>query len=150
MSSVSRLMVAMSLAVLTLPASAQFQKPEDAVKYRQGAFTVMAAHFGRLGAMVNGRVPFDAKVAQENATLVETLSRLPWAGFGADTDMVASKAKMEIWKEKAKFDQGAEKMGTEATKLNAAAKTGNLDELKKAFGETAATCKACHDSYRSK
>jgi hypothetical protein len=32
-------------------AAAQFQKPEDAVKYRKAAFTVMAAHFGRIGAM---------------------------------------------------------------------------------------------------
>ena len=31
-----------------LPASAQFQKPEDAVKYRKAAFTVMGAHFGRI------------------------------------------------------------------------------------------------------
>ncbi len=35
-----------------LPAAAQFAKPEDAVKYRKAAFTVMAAHFGRVGAMV--------------------------------------------------------------------------------------------------
>jgi hypothetical protein len=27
----------------SLPAAAQFQKPEDAIKYRQGAFNVMAA-----------------------------------------------------------------------------------------------------------
>ena len=45
------------------PAAAQFQKPEDAVKYRKAAFTVMATHFGRLGAMVQGRIPFDAAVA---------------------------------------------------------------------------------------
>lgn len=32
--------------------------------------------------------------------------------------------------------------------LNAAAKTGNLDNLKKAFGESAKTCKACHDAFR--
>ena len=54
--------VVMAMAV-TLPARAQFAKPEDAVKYRTGSFTVMAAHFGRLGAMANGRMPYDAKVA---------------------------------------------------------------------------------------
>ncbi len=35
------------------PASAQFQKPEDAAKYRQSVMTVMGNHFGRIGAMVN-------------------------------------------------------------------------------------------------
>ena len=32
---------------LSVPAQAQFAKPEDAVKYRKAGFTVMAAHFGR-------------------------------------------------------------------------------------------------------
>lgn len=50
--------------------------------------------------------------------------------------------------DKAKFDQGAEKMMTEVAKLNVAAKAGNLDALKAAFGETAKTCKACHDAFR--
>lgn len=36
----------------------------------------------------------------------------------------------------------------EAMKLNAAAKTGNLDQIKAAFGNVAGSCKACHDSFR--
>ena len=36
-----------TLAVtVSAPAAAQFAKPEDAVKYRKSALTVMAAHFG--------------------------------------------------------------------------------------------------------
>ncbi len=64
-----------------LPAAAQFQKPEDAVKYRKAAFTVMAAHFGRIGAMANGRAPFDGAAAAANADIVVTMSKLPYAGF---------------------------------------------------------------------
>lgn len=37
----------------------------------------------------------------------------------------------------------------ETTKLLAAAKTQNLDNLKTAFGATAGTCKACHDNFRA-
>lgn len=150
MKHLSQWLLATAFALSALPAAAQFQKTEDAVKYRQGSFHVLGQHFGRLGAMANGRVAFDAKVAQENAAIVEVLSKLPWAAFGPGTDGNDTKAKPEIWKEKAKFDQGAEKMVAEVAKLNAAAKVGNLDALKLAFGETAATCKACHDSYRNK
>ena len=46
-----------------LPAAAQFQRPDDAVKYRKAAFQVMATHFGRIGAMANGRVPFNLNPA---------------------------------------------------------------------------------------
>ena len=131
-------------------AQAQFAKPEDAIKYRKASSTVMAAHFGRLGAMANGRVPFDAKAAAENAELVASLSKLPWAAFGPGTDKVGNtKAKPEIWTEQAKYKEASEKMMGEATKLAAAAKTGNLDALKTAFGATAASCKACHDAYRA-
>ena len=37
----------------------------------------------------------------------------------------------------------------DTTRLAAAAKTNNLDNLKTAFGATANTCKACHDAYRN-
>jgi cytochrome c556 len=134
--------------VVTLPAQAQFAKPEDAVKYRKASFTVMSAHFGRLGAMANGRVPYDAKAAAENAEVALTLSKLPWAAFGEGTDKGDTRAKPEIWKEAAKYKEAVDKMQVEMGKLNVAAKAGNIDALKVAFGPAAATCKACHDNFR--
>lgn len=150
MKKLTRLTMAIAVTVATIPAMAQFQKPDDAVKYRQNAFYVMSQHFGRLGAMANGKVPYDAKAAAENAAIVETLSKLPWAGFMPGTESLKSSAKPEVWSEKAKFDQGAEKMRGEVTKLAAAAKMGNVEALKAAFGDAASTCKACHDSYKMK
>lgn len=129
-------------------AHAQFQKPEDAVKYRQSALSVMGTHFSRLGAMANGRVPYDAKVAQENAAIVLTMSKLPWSGFTPESENIKSRAKPELWMEMSKVRAGADKMMASVVALDAAARTGNLDSLKKAFGETAASCKACHDAYR--
>jgi cytochrome c556 len=98
----------------------------------------------------SGRVPFDAKVAAENADIVADMAKLPWAGFAAGTDKGGNtKAKPEIWTEQAKFKEGHEKLVAETAKLAAAAKTGNLDTLKTAFASTAGTCKACHDSFRN-
>src|SRR4051812_42476588 len=45
--------IAAAALAAAAPASAQFAKPEDAIKYRQSALFVMAQHFGRIGAMVN-------------------------------------------------------------------------------------------------
>ena len=50
-------------AAVSLPAAAQFAKPEDAIKYRKAAMTMMNTHVGRLFGMANGRIPFDAKTA---------------------------------------------------------------------------------------
>lgn len=145
--------IALSLAAVAYaaPAAAQFEKAEDAIKYRQSALFVMGQHFGRIGAMANGKAAFDAKAAQEYADIVATLAKLPWAGFGPGTDKGRDhKAKPGIWTEQAKFHDLADKMGAESVKLAAAAKTGDLGQLKAAFGDTAQSCKACHDNYRSK
>ena len=108
----------------------------------------MGQHFGRIGAMANGKVPFDAKAATEDAEIVHAMAQLPWAGFAAGTE--GGKAKSEIWKEQARFKEHSDKLQAESVKLVAAAKTGNLDTLKASFGATAGTCKACHDAYRGR
>lgn len=133
-----------------LPASAQFAKAEDAIKYRKSALFVMAQNFGRVAAMAQGKVPFDAKVAADSASTAEFMSKLPWAGFAPGTDKGETKAKAEIWSDKAKFDDLAGKMQTEMAKLAVAAKSGNLDAIKTAVGSTGGACKACHDDFRSK
>ena len=148
MKTIAALALAAVAATLSAPAAAQFAKAEDAIKYRQGALFVIGQHFGRLGAMAQGKIPFDAKAAQDNAEVVLNMSKLPWARFGPGTE--GGKAKPAIWKEQAKYKEHADKFEAEAVKLAAAAKTGNLDNLKAAFGDAAGTCKACHDAYRNK
>jgi cytochrome c556 len=140
----------LAVAAWANPAAAQFAKSEDAVKYRKAAFTVMAAHTGRMGAMAQGKVPFDAKLAAENAEILANLSKLPWAAFGEGTDTADSKAKPEVWKDGAKFKEIADKFQADAQKLVAATKTGKEDAFKAAFGATAGNCKACHDDFKNK
>jgi cytochrome c556 len=148
MKTLASLALGVAAVSLSFPAAAQFQKPEDAVKYRKAAFTVMAAHFGRIGAMASGKAPFDAKVAADNAAIVETMSKLPYAGFGPGTDKGETRALPAIWTEQAKFNAAAEKMQGEVAKLAAAARTGNLYSVKTAFGAAGQSCKACHDDFR--
>jgi len=133
---------------VALPAAAQFAKPEDAIKYRKAAFTVMATHFGRVAGMANGRIPFDAKAAADNAEIATTMSKLPYAGFVDGSDKGETKAEPKIWAEKDKFNAAATTMQEAMAKLNVAAKGGNLDAIKAAVGETGKACKACHDTYR--
>ena len=135
---------------IALPAAAQFQKAEDAIKYRQSAMTVMANHFGRVGAMAQGKAPFDAKAAADNAAIVLVMSKLPFAGFGEGTDKGApTRAKPEVWSDNAKFKAASEKLQAEVVKLDAAAKTGSFDAVKAAAGAVGGACKACHDDFRA-
>ena len=89
--------VTLLLAGISMPAYAQFAKAEDAIKYRQSALFVMGQHFTRLAGMAQGKIPFDAKAAADNAAVVESMSKLPWAGFGEGTNQGGNtKAKPEV------------------------------------------------------
>jgi cytochrome c556 len=148
MKKLTSFILAACAVTLSVPASAQFAKPEDAIKYRKSALFVMQQNFARLGAMASGRAPFDAKVAADSAAVAAFVSTLPWAAFGEGTDKGDTRAKPEIWKEPAKFKEYADKMEAELAKLSTAAKTSNLDSIKVAVGAAGATCKTCHDAYR--
>jgi cytochrome c556 len=138
---------ALSLAV-AVPAQAQFAKPEDAIKYRKSVMTVQGHHLGQMFAMASGRVPFDAKAMQDNAALLDVIDKLPFVAFGPGTDKGDTRAKPEIWTERAKFDAAAQKMQDDVAKLKVAAQGGNIDQIKAAVGAVGQSCKACHDAYQ--
>jgi cytochrome c556 len=142
------LITALASIMLALPVAAQFAKPEDAIKYRKASLSVMGTHFGRVAAMATGKAPYDAKAAAENADIAAAMSKLPWAAFTEGSDKGETRAKPEIWKDSAKFKEAGDKMQAELAKLAVAAKAGNVDALKTAFGPAASTCKGCHDNFR--
>ena len=124
-------------------------KPEDQVKQRKAALTLIGKYFGPIGAMAQGKLPYDAAVVTRNAGYLEALSKMPWDGFTAATaDFKETRAKPEIYKEIDKFNAAAEKMQAEVVKLSAAAKAGDQKAVTVAFGEVGKSCKACHDAYR--
>lgn len=137
------------LAATALPASAQQVKAEDQVKYRKAAYTLMGLNMGSLGAMAQEKKPYNREEAVKNADFVAMLATVPKGYFGDGTGK-DTKAKPEIWTNRSDFDAKMDKMVTEAAKLPAAARSGDLAALKKQVGDTGAACKACHDDYRAK
>lgn len=138
--------VAAGVLVAT-PASAQFAKAENAIKYRQSAFTVMSNHMGRLAAMAKGEKPFDAAAAQSSAQLIATMSKLPWEAFTPGSDGGASNVKGDPWKNADDFKSLQERLMGETAKLPGAA--ASLDSLRAQLGATGKACTACHDKYRN-
>lgn len=135
-------------AAFSFNAAAQ-AKPEDLVKQRKAALTMVGKYFGPVGAMVQGKAPYDAAIVTRNAGYLEVLSAMPWDGFQASTEGVKdTRAKPEIYKNAGKFEQYAKDMQGALVKLNAAAKSGDQNAVKAAFGATGKACKACHDDFR--
>ena len=146
-----RIVLATSATLIALSAGsafAQFQKPEDAIKYRQSVFTVMGNSFGKIAAIVKGEAPFNKDEVAKNADVVATLSSLPWQAFGAGTE--GGKAQPLVWSDGAKFKSNSEKMQQAVANLNTVAQSGDLESIKKAFGAAGQTCKTCHDDFKKK
>ena len=143
-----------AIAVLCVAATAftvqaQQAKPENQIKYRKAAYTLMNLNFGSLAAMAEEKKPFNKDDAARNADFVALLSTVPKENFGEGTEK-DTKAKPEIWANRADFDSKMNKMVSEAAKLPSAVRGGDGPAFRKQVADVGAACKACHDEYKAK
>lgn len=132
----------------TVPAHAQFSKPEDALKYRQSVMFLQGQHMGRINAALKAERP-DLQSVAGNAATLDTLNKLFFTAFPEGSDMFANtRAKPEIWKNSARFKELADKLNTDVGRLLAAARSNDLAATRSAFSTAAGTCKSCHDDFR--
>ena len=112
-------------------------KPEVLVKQRKAAMTLMGKYIGPMGAMAQGKAPYNAQVVQRNAAYLETLSKMPWDGFDASTKGEKSAALPAIWDKAGEFKQAGERLENEAAKLAQVSKSGDEAAVKAQIGATA-------------
>ncbi len=143
---------ALLLAATALPSLAQqAMKPEDQIKMRKSTMAVIGYNFGSLAAMAQDKKPFNKDEAQRNADILPLLAAMPKPFFGEGTDKGDNtKAKPEIWKNKADFEQKLDKMAQEVARLPQVVRAGDMAAFKKEVGEVGKACKSCHDDYRAK
>ncbi|MFZ1984020.1 MAG: cytochrome c [Desulfatitalea sp.] len=131
-------------------AYAQFAKPEDAIAYRKAAMTLIGQHFGRIGAVVQGKTPFDKQAVAKNAELVATLATLPWEAFmTAGTDKGNTHMKPEALKDQEGFKAAGNATQAETAKLAQVAAAGDLEAIKAQFGAVGKSCKGCHEKFQA-
>ena len=136
-------------AAVAAPVLAQQVKPEDQIKFRHAAYDMLGLGFGDLAAMAQEKKPFNKEEAQHDADLAVAVSTVPRRFFGEGTDR-NTKAKPEIWQNRADFDSKMDHMIAEVGKLPAVVRAGDMAAFKKQVGETGQACKSCHDKYRAK
>ena len=148
-------LVAAALAV-TLGSLAGFAaaqvKPEIMVKQRQSAMALIGKYWGPIAGMASGKVsPYNADVISRNATYPENLAQMPWDGFHESTkDEKNTKALPEVWSQKAKFDELAQRLQTETAKLGEVARKKDEAGVKQQYAAVGKVCGGCHESFRAK
>ena len=147
-------LVAAALAV-TLGSLAGFAaaqvKPEIMVKQRQSAMALIGKYWGPIAGMASGKVsPYNADVISRNATYLENLAQMPWDGFHDSTKDEKSRALPEIWSQKAKFDELAQRLQSETAKLGELARKKDEAGVKQQYAAVGKVCGACHEGFRAK
>ena len=132
-------------------AYAQFGKPENAIKYRQAVMTLIAQHFTRMGAVIQGKAEYDKDEFSANADVVEMLTTLPWqAMMEPGTDKGDTTMSSAVFEKVEQFREAAGSFETAAAKLATTARGGDLNAVKAQFGKTVQYCKTCHTEFRKK
>jgi cytochrome c556 len=98
-------------------AVSHFDDKEVQQSYRQSWFALVAMNFGPMASTVKGEIPWNDEMMQGWAGDLTTLTTLNiMRGFGDGSDKGTTRAKPEIWENKADFES---KMGDLKTAVGA-------------------------------
>ena len=146
---VKMVMVVILGILVTAGAAAQFDKPEDAIRYRKSVMVLIGQHFKQMGAVVKGKAAYNGQAFAANADLLKTLATLPWeAALVPGTDKGDTTLSASVFSKSDAFKETAAAFEAATAKLAEASRGGNLDAAKTEFSRVAKNCKACHDQFR--
>lgn len=138
------------LATAAVAAGHLSAEQQAAIETRQKHMKSYGAQMQVLGNMVKGEAAYDAAAAGAAASTLASLAAVDQSGFwveGTDAS-VGTRAKTEIWSNRAGYDAENAKLAAAATALAAVA--GNdLAALQGAFGPVGQSCGSCHETYRA-
>jgi len=148
-------LVASCVALTSASAQAPGPSPAKiAVESRRAEFTLIGNSFRWFGGVARGNAPYDEVEAKKRAARIAFLADLLDESF-PDISNVGepdSKAKPEIWKEKAEFDKKLAKFKENARAFadTISKEKGATEGFKTAVANLGQDCKGCHDSYKAK
>lgn len=144
--------LALPAAAQTPPAGDSAIQANQAIVARKAVYTLVGNNFGPLGAVVQGKAQFDGTEALKRAERVAFLAGLVPEAFPEVSKTGNTKAKPEIWENRAAFDKKVQEFSEHANALVAVLRKdkANADAFKTAATVVAGDCKSCHDDFRAK
>jgi cytochrome c556 len=153
--------VGLVLAGVIASASAQNAAPpappsasKQAVENRKAAFTLIGNYFRYFGAVAKGNAPYDEAEATKRAARIAFLAGIVEDAFpeGSNPGEPDSKAKADVWTNRAEFDKKLKAFQADAQALvdvNGKEKNAT-DAFKASVAALAQDCKGCHETYKVK
>jgi cytochrome c556 len=142
-------------AGIILSANAQTGTPaaREAIEVRKSVFTLIAANFQPVGNVLKSN-QYDAAEVQKSLARLKFLSEEAAEAFPPVSNIgePETKAKPDIWANRAEFDKKLSDFQTHVTQLAQVNETekGPTSAFKTAAGLVGQDCKGCHDSFKAK
>lgn len=117
--------------------------------YRQSWFAMLGTNFGPMVAMVKGEMPWEEQQMAGFADQMAALMTIDvMRGFADGSEKGTTKAKPEIWQNKADFQKKMDDLKVAVNALQAAAQQGtDRKAIAEQVAATGKACKSCHDEY---
>jgi cytochrome c556 len=146
------LIAAAIAASLTAPFPAYANEAtEAAVKARQSLMTLIAYNLGPMALMAQGRMEYDADIAQYAADNLHAVTRHSqerlWPEGSAHGEFEDTAARPAIWENLEEFSTRYSALQDAAATVQGAAGDG-LGSLQGALGDLGGACRACHEQFR--
>lgn len=136
------------------PAAAGPNSAKQAIAVRKAAFTLIGSSFKPLGDAAQGKADYNQADIQKRANRILVLSEFLDSAFpeASNVGEPDTKARVEIWTQKADFDKKLKDFQEHAAALVKVAATEKTatDAYKEAFGAVAKDCKGCHENFKIK
>ena len=120
-------------------------------KVRHDEYHKLGDAFKVIRDQVRASAP-DSAAIKDAAKVVSdaSVNQFKWfpAGSGPQAG-VKTRAKADIWSKPQDFEAAQKLFAEEAKKLNAAAGSGDVAQVRSQFGEVGKSCKNCHDTFRT-
>ena len=136
-----------SVSAITFAAS-----PADTVTARVANFKVMGRSMKAIGEQLRSPAPDIAIIRASADALAGAAPKVtPFFPRGTGPESgVRTHALPVIWAKPAEFGAASAKLVNGANALQAAARSGNLDQVKAAMPAVGGACKGCHDQFKAR
>ena len=123
--------------------------PDQVIAARQAGYDLMYGDVAGMKAAVENQL--DVKDFKDSADAIVSWSRVIPTLFPDGTQQGHdTKAKPNIWSDRAGFEKDAANLTDQATQLAQLADAGDKAGFAKQFKATASACKTCHDTYKAR
>lgn len=140
-------LLACAVAVLSTAAiTAQADETNPVIVHRQGIYKIAAGHMNGLKSALFLKGGTENLVWDAEG-IVDAFKHMG-AAYPEGSDKGETKAKANIWTERAKFDEAGKKAFGAAVALVEVTKTGDIAKSADAFKTLGAACKGCHEDFK--